>query len=358
MANLIEAYMQSQPVSRISGTGGPSHTATWHAEVDEPLVGDHVIYLAQDGPGAGFPAGSTRLPALGDRLLWGNGAPVADVGQTIATHAAQYPNGYADGGAYALDFNCRPMPGAGPSKHYAIDVVWRPPDPGKQEYPWQLPAFKGIGVGSGTIPLETAPGTGGAGVARTAREYWLEYRTEEFPVWDAYRVFSGVPASTKTPMMMPNYEPYEPLIDTRLKAIQVIATNVPDPGVAIGLNNDFQGTINSDVLQLSTFSMAKYRVTFESARTGRPIRNKNTTYYRMEIRLELHYEAPFVNRIAAGSYAINGPVRNAPKDDDGIPLGLIGLKSDGSATDSEATTHRDLFSLKKPVAYSTAFGWT
>ena len=375
MAAIVECYPITHPAGILSASEGPRHRCTYAVKTDEPLVGDHVLWLAQGNTSGGpaFPSDQVKVPKLGDRLFFGgnvNGDPgsiVEDTGQVISTWIAEPANvnGYVDAGSLALDFETKPQ-GTGHTCNYTIKVTWRPPEPGEYSRKLQLQNIgRNAGVSSQKVLVEnfpatlpTVPGTE-AYKARQGREYWVDFRNT-LTEWDeAYLVDDfGEPGNTLERMVNVVNQDLPRIQVESISGILTFETLVPTPGAAIALNQAFENTFNSDGFTVSGFAVPARTCLFESAITGRPIVYQNSQYFKMAVRARLVKSLPFHNfyststiqhdgvNLEAALDAIGVPVSDQPLDDDGLFIG-----PDGDISQQNKKTYTEL----QPAAYAGLF---
>lgn len=355
MAAIKKLKLTHPPSLADPGTQGRVHRARWEAETDEDVPGDFVLVLAQELVGT-LPSNSDEVPNKGHRLLWDSGKLKEDIYAAgpggITAFKAAFPNGYADGGSYALDFEVNPLRGSC-GRDWEIFVTWRAPIPGQNESPSQLRQIVLAGQGDPAPGITAPPNMDGDGV-----EKWLEFRDITTQETGGYEVTG----TDENPVIrdqfgyrwvMPNGEELPPFDMTRTLCVVCAGYNVPNPG-AVGIRNlDFEGTTNAQQINFGGIIAPRYTCRYEQTICSRVATRDDSQFYRATTRILLGRTTTILRVQSLGAW-FKDEFGNTfkPEDNSGIPFDRIPLRADGNAALDESEHHFTRLSRQRPVSYA------
>lgn len=353
--------MTSNPGGNDSGTTGPRHIATYECELDQSVPSFFALRHCQ-----GFIAGTTfesgltmRVPKRGARFLFDrNGVPVNDIGQTEAAFIAANPLGYADFGAFALDFAYHQIDRCS----HRFTVTHREYQSNKFESAAFLSFFDDFSLskipalppGNNTVAAIT---TGIAGVPSFTSVRWVQ---KEFETREAFvqNTFDSNFSVSPVTLMNPNQDVYPPRI--LLKRVMVVRKVYPTRNVdnAIAMETRYRNTLNSDPFTFRGQAVPKHHAKFLSVQSSDPITNNGTTYrmtsFEVEIAESPHYQIiPATGDYGFQTVGISGFEKITDKDGDGFQIGRqYPLKVDGFIAANEAEQHVDVIKDERDEIYT------
>jgi len=348
MARLEKVLLTGSPSATDQGNIGPNHVSSYQIVVDQQMPSFFAMRTAQ-GHIAGTvvdPSVTYRVPQRGDWFLFDeNGSPVDDIWR--ATHSladqaafeAANPNGYADYGAFALDFVPTPIDPCS----WAVRVTHREYKSRGYETIETSAFFEDFGPSSITA-LPPSPTTAQLKTTLDVPTV-IGYRwvTREYDVPLTYIITGTTPAASALTLRNPNGEPYPPAQRTeRIKIVRFTKATFGG-SVALAMDGLYGNTVNEDTFSFDGQSVAKHHARYLGAEVSDPITANGQTYNLTTYEVEIGNRPQYRTVPAVGSFYIDGDLNKVTaKDADGFQTAQVfPLQSDGNEALTPATQHID-----------------